>query len=394
MTSKVWVLTDTEQQIYVDHCDLGDDPTVAAAEPAGGSGGGIRVRKRRLHGGRQDGVDSIEVDNGVLRFVVLPTRGMGLWKAWSGPLEIGWQSPVNGPVHPSLVRLFEPSGIGWLDGFDELLCRCGLESNGAPQFDATGRLVYPLHGRIANQPAHRVEVALDHDQREVAVTGWVDEARMFGNKLRLRSTYRLRAGQQRLAIEDEVSNPSSEPAELELLYHINFGPPLLAPGTRVEAAIQRLAPRDRHSAQDVASWQDYGPPQPGSREFAHFAALRGDASGRTRVLLTAADGQQGVSLQFNLHQLPCFTLWKSQLAPDDGYVTGLEPGINFPNVRDFENSRGRVATLEPGQSRRFTMTLEVHPDAVSVGQAREDVIQLRRGAAPIIERQPHADWSP
>ncbi|HWC89064.1 MAG TPA: DUF4432 family protein, partial [Pirellulales bacterium] len=91
MTSKVWVLTDTEQQIHVDRCDLGD-----AEESAGEGGDGYCVRKRRLHGGRQDGVDTIEVDNGVLRFVVVPTRGMGLWKAWSGPLEIGWQSPVKG----------------------------------------------------------------------------------------------------------------------------------------------------------------------------------------------------------------------------------------------------------------------------------------------------------
>jgi hypothetical protein len=388
MTSKVWVLTDTEQQIYVDRCDLGD-----AEESAGKGGDGYCVRKRRLHGGRQDGVDTIEVDTGVLRFVVVPTRGMGLWKAWSGPLEIGWQSPVKGPVHPSLVNLFEPSGIGWLDGFDELLCRCGLESNGAPQFDPSGRLVYPLHGRIANQPAHRVEVAIDPSQREIAVTGWVDEARMFGNKLSLRSTYRTRAGEHQLVIQDVVSNPSSEPAELELLYHINFGHPLLAPGARVEAAIERLAPRDSHSAQDVASWQDYGPARPGSREFAHLASLAGDNSGRTRVLLATPDGRQGVSLQFNVHELPCFTLWKSQLAPADGYVTGLEPGINYPNVRDFEKSHGRVATLEPGQSRSFTITLEVHPDPASVGKAREDVIQLRQGTTPMIDRQPHADWS-
>jgi galactose mutarotase-like enzyme len=389
MTNKILVLTDTQQQIYVDSCDLGN-----AQEPAGKTGGSLCVRKRRLHGGRQDGVDTIEVDNGALRFVVLPTRGMGLWKAWSGPLEIGWQSPIKGPIHPSLVNLFEPSGIGWLAGFDELLCRCGLESNGAPQFDGSGRLVYPLHGRIANQPAHRVEVAIDEAEREIAVTGWVDEARLFGNPLRLRSTYRARAGQQRLVIEDEVSNPSSEPAELELLYHINFGHPLLAPGARVEAAIQRLAPRDQHSAQDVTSWQDYAPAKPGSREFVHFASLHGDESGRTRVLLAMPDGRQGVSLQFNVRQLPCFTLWKSQLAPSDGYVTGLEPGINYPNVRDFEKSHGRVATLEPGQSRSFTLTLEVHPDAASVGKAREDVIQLRQGRAPLIERQPHADWSP
>ena len=52
-------------------------------------------------------------------------------------MELGWKSPVHGPVHPNFVPLNEPSGLGWLDGFDELFVRCGLESNGAPDFDDT-----------------------------------------------------------------------------------------------------------------------------------------------------------------------------------------------------------------------------------------------------------------
>ena len=65
------------------------------------------------------------------------------------------------PVNPAFVPLMEPAGLGWLDGFNELLCRCGLESNGPPEFDEAGRLLRPLHGRIANTPAHRVELIVD-----------------------------------------------------------------------------------------------------------------------------------------------------------------------------------------------------------------------------------------
>lgn len=391
MTQKTLVLTDVERQIYVEHCDLdGGNATGQAGSPASA----CRVRKRRLRGGRQDGVDTIEVDNGSLRFIVVPTRGMGLWKAWAAETHIGWQSPVRGPVHPAWVNLFEPSGIGWLGGFDELVCRCGLESNGAPQFDPSGRLQYPLHGCIANQPAHRVEVVVDEAQQEVAVTGWVDEARLFGNKLRLRSTYRTRAGQPQISIEDQVTNLSAEPAELELLYHINFGAPLLAAGSHVEAAIERLAPRDAHSAENIASWRHYGPASPGAREYAHFASLRGDDQGRTRVLLVAPGGEQGVSLQFDIRQLPCFTLWKSQLAASDGYVGGLEPGINYPNIRDFEKRQGRVAVLEPGESRSFEVVLEAHPDTASVERAAAHIADLQGSATPTIETQPHAGWSP
>src|ERR1700740_2851694 len=87
---------------------------------------------KALRGGRSDGLELIEIDNGALRVALLPQRGMGIWKAWLGDLELGWRSPVRGPVHPSHVPLFDPNGLGWLEGFDELLCRCGLTSNGAP----------------------------------------------------------------------------------------------------------------------------------------------------------------------------------------------------------------------------------------------------------------------
>jgi len=53
------------------------------------------VAKKTLHGGKQEGVDVIEVDNGRLRFVVIPTRGMSILKVESGDVRLGWDSPVK-----------------------------------------------------------------------------------------------------------------------------------------------------------------------------------------------------------------------------------------------------------------------------------------------------------
>ena len=131
----------------------------------------------------------IEVRHGDFRFVVVPTRGMGIWRACLGDLRLGWKSPVRGPVHPAYVRLGHPDGLGWLDGFDELLVRCGLESNGAPEFQPDGRLRYGLHGKIANIPAHKVEVAIDGDSGRIAIRGTVDEARCSAAS----SAWRLRS---------------------------------------------------------------------------------------------------------------------------------------------------------------------------------------------------------
>ena len=66
------------------------------------------VEKRRLRGGRREGVDLIVVDNGALRFSIVPTRGMGLWKGWYEGNRLGWDSPDHRRAGESLAR--EPDG--------------------------------------------------------------------------------------------------------------------------------------------------------------------------------------------------------------------------------------------------------------------------------------------
>jgi len=104
-------------------------------------------------------------------------------------------------------------------------------------------------------------------------------------------------------------------------------------------------------------------------------------------------GTAGVSLRFNKSQLPCFTLWKNRQAAADGYVTGLEPAINFPNVKSFEKEKGRVAVLAPGESRTFELSMEALPDAPGVQAAEQAVAQLQQGATPTVLQQPDPQWS-
>src|SRR5947209_1863248 len=147
---KSWTLTDAANDLRLDSFHVGADRWRLPGTHD------WSISKRTLHGGLREGVEVVEVHNGALSFAVLPTRGMGLWRGRYRGTFLGWQSPVHGPVHPGFVNLAERGGLGWLNGFDEWLCRCGLAWNGPPGDDATGKLT--LHGRIANLPAHFVEV--------------------------------------------------------------------------------------------------------------------------------------------------------------------------------------------------------------------------------------------
>jgi len=387
MTRKTWTLTDVENEVFVEELLLGADQLGTAAA-------GCSVSKQTLRGGLSDGVDCIRVDNGAFTFVVLPTRGMGIWQGClADGTEIGWRAPIRGPVHPKFVPLMEPGGLGWLDGFDELLVRCGLESNGAPDFDERGQLVLPLHGRIANKPAHRVEAAVDDATGEIHITGEVDETRLFFNKLRMVSTIATKPGQLGFTVTDTITNISAQQSELQLLYHINFGTPLLDPGSKAVLRAAKVAPRDAVAVGNVNEWDTYGPETPGSSEAVFFIDLLAGEDGNTQALLKNAAGDKGVSLKFNKSDLPCFTIWKNRQAAADGYVTGLEPAINFPNPKSFEKEKGRVAVLSPNETRTFEVELVVHADATAVAAAEEAVAKIQGGTTPEVLPQPDPDWS-
>lgn len=387
MPVKTWTLIDVDRDAFVDDLQLGPSDV-------GLADGKFSLRKRILRGGLRDGSNVVDLDNGLLRATVLADRGMGLWRAWLGDLEVGWPSPVKGPVHPKFVPLDEAGGIGWLSGFDELVCRCGLEYNGAPEWSPDGKLKHTLHGRIANRPAHFVSATIDTDRRQMEVAGVVDEARLFSNSLRLTSTVRTTFGSPRLTIIDEISNPWSLPADLELLYHINLGPPLAAEGSRFFAPVEVMAPRNEAAVAALDTWQSYAAARPGAPESVLYMELAADQNQQTCVLLAEPAGQRGLSLTFRRDQFPYFALWKNPISYSDGYCTGLEPCINFPNVKSFEQARGRVAKVAPGQTRRFEIEMEIHANAASLQAARARIAELSSRVQPTIYRAPRPEWSP
>ncbi|QDT01809.1 hypothetical protein K227x_01770 [Rubripirellula lacrimiformis] len=356
--------------------------------------GNIETRYGRFVGGPADQVEVIEIDTGKVRAMILPTRGMSIWRLNAGDVAFGWNSPVAGPVHPDQVPIFDPSGIGWLEGFDELVVRCGLESNGAPQHDAQGTLVYPLHGRIANLPATSLSIEFDEASGRIEVIGEMLESRLFIKRLRLRSRIRFHAGSADIELLDDVTNDLSTPTKMQLLYHINVGSPVLGDGATLEAPIETLAPKDSLSASEMDQWNQFGPPQQGYSERVYFAKLRSNESRMTSAMLRAADGESGLGVTFNTKGLSRFILWKNTAAQSDGYVTGMEPATNFPNTREFEESHGRVVEIAGGETESFRVTLHPLVDAESVREMSAKIDTLRGHDPPEINDMPKPGWSP
>ena len=388
-SSTARTLENREQSIQWDD----DSPLTQTIRSPRTDVGEIRTRHGRFLGGLADGVEVVEINTSQLRVMVLPSRGMSIWYLEAGGIRFGWDSPVPGPVHPDRVPVLEPSGLGWLEGFHELVARCGLESNGAPEHDEQGRLRYPLHGRIGNLPATSLKLDYDEASGRVELIGEIYEARLFFKRLRLRSRVRVHAGLAKVELLDDVTNELASPATAQLLYHINVGTPVLGPGAALEAPVKEVAPKDAISANEIDQWTACGPPETGYAERVYFAQLHADDTESTTAMLRAADGASALAVEFNAEQLPRFIFWKNTAAESDGYVVGLEPATNYPNPHSFEAEQGRVVTIPAGETASFRVSLHPLSDAEAVEQMSEKIRALSAQQPAEVHREPKPGWS-
>ena len=319
-----------------------------------------RVEVRTHFGGPWNGVTVVTLTRGDFDVEICPTRGMGVLDAVHGygDFPLGWQSPVYGPVHPSQVDLQRRGGLGWLDGFTELVARCGLESFGPPDADAG----LTLHGRIANLPASDVEVFVRDGV--VGVRGLVWETTMFGPCLRLLAEITLLPDRPGFAIDDEIMNLGAGAQEFQLLYHINLGPPVLGKGSRLATTATSVRPINAHAASALDGWDRCEKPTPGFAEQVYCLEPLPDAD--NLVLLHDGETLHGALVSWHSGTLPYLTVWKNTAAEDDGYVTGIEPGTGYPTPQSNERAAGRVPTLAPGETRRFQVHFEALPNAAAV----------------------------
>lgn len=384
------VLTSVEQNIDVGNWQIdGRETAVAAGVP-------WSVRRQRLHGGKQDGVDLIVIDNGRMAITLVPTRGMGILQVVSGDMRLGWDSPVREVVHPKFVNLEARGGLGWLEGFNEWMARCGLEWAGHPGQDRfinnlgeQAEMNLTLHGKVANIPASEVEVIVEREPRpRIRVRGRVDERAFYGPKLELWTEVWTEPGSPTFRVEDALTNRGAFEQEIQVLYHVNYGPPLLGAGSRLSAAVRRVTPFNSHAAKDVATYADYDGPVRGFIEQVYNLHPYANPEGRSMLMLRNAAGDRAVSMGFAMAELPYVTLWKNLTALEEGYVTGLEPGTGFPYTRRLEREAGRVPKLKPGQTRRFAIDVGLHTTTEAVRAVDDQIRRIQNGRPTQVDRAP------
>ena len=350
-------------------------------------GGNWSIQKRTLHGGSQEGVDVIDVDNGTLQFRVIPTRGMSIHRVTSGDVTLGWSSPVKQIVHPKHVDLQDHGGQGWLAGFNEWMVRCGISFAGHPGKD--DGLLLTLHGRVGNIPASEVEVIVDQEPpHRIRVRGLVEERMFKFGVFELWTEISTNPGSSTIRIKDTLTNKSAYEQEYQMIYHANYGQPLLEEGSTFLAPVKEIYPFDDYAAADLPTYQNYLGPTNGYGEQVYCIVPHSDNQGMSLAMLTNATGTRGVAMRYTTDTLPFLTLWKNTDTTEDGYVTGLEPGTGFPYNRVVEREAKRLRTLEPGEQVRFVVETTILSNQAAVDSTRQDITEIQQTAAPKIITTP------
>ncbi|QHW31236.1 aldose 1-epimerase family protein [Paenibacillus rhizovicinus] len=319
------------------------------------------IRRMALAEGNETGATIIAVRTGAgLAYEVTPDKGMDISMAAFSGSSLAWQS-ANGDAHPSY---YDDQGTGWLrTAAGGLFMTCGLISAGSPgMYD--GR-TYGQHGRAHHTPARQVsaESSWVGDEMELIIRGVIEETSIFGGHLRLRREIRSRMGENAIVIRDLVENAGFKACPHMMLYHFNFGYPLMTEETKIRFPGGKV--KAREAELPIDGYDRWEQPDANYEERVYYHELPESPDGWAEVavhqprfpLAAGITAPATLKLAWKTALLPRLVQWKM---PGAGvHALGIEPANCGVEGLEVERQRGTLRMLEPGESVQYELKLSI-----------------------------------
>lgn len=329
------------------------------------------IKKIQYSEGFAKGCDCVEFRTGTgLNFIVSLDRCMDIVQAEYCGKTINWKSAVE----EKAPTFFEDKDIRWLYNFaGGLTATCGLLNVGNPnefQGDEKG-----LHGRIGNCPAYNVclEEKWDGDDFIMSVKGIMRETRLFGCNYSLERKISAKLGENKIYIEDTITNEAHIKWPLEILYHMNFGFPLVDENSYLVIPTENVEPRNEFAEKDLDKWNILSSPINNYTEECFFHDVR-EKEGLAKVAIINPNLGFGASVKYNKSSMPFFTEWKCM---DEGqYVLGFEPANCHVMGMEWENNNGTLEYMEPGQVKINKIEIDILTNFDEIKKCEEELKNL------------------
>lgn len=266
---------------------------------------------------------------------ILPDRGCDIGAAWSRGLPLAWVSALGETA---------PRPDDWISAFGGgLITTCGRRNVGAASEG------HGLHGAASHQRATVTSVARTQVDGELAIVvqATMREGTALGPCLETHRTIATWAGTPRVLVADRTRNLGGEPEPAPVLYHVNLGAPLWAPGATLSFADHRtVRPRDPAAAAAAPVWgRAPDPDETPERVFEH--ELDPAPEGVARVEQPALG--LAVEVRWDRAGLPRVHEWLH--TANGAYVLGVEPANCSVLGRAADRAAGRLPVLAPGEER-------------------------------------------
>lgn len=273
---------------------------------------------------------------------VIASRGLDIGDASFRGIPLSWFSPIR-----DARALASTSGDQWLTRFNGgLVTTCGLDNIG-PATATSG-----LHGNFSHQPARDISwrISPGSPAPSIEMTGTVEIARMFGSSFRVMRrivSWLSVEDCAELRIVDSVTNIGAEPAPMSILYHINFGAPLVLPGTTVSTGGTGWIGRDDNSVAWSPSTLPNATDMVSEAVFEHEGVPRDDQGIAHAVVRNERVGLQA-SVRWSTATLPKLYQW---VFPTRGrWALGIEPANSPLFGPGRVKPHNGAPTLAPGET--------------------------------------------
>ena len=315
---------------------------------AGNSDQVYGVRRVILDEGNARGISMYQVTTaGGLELDILPDTGLDMGHLRYKGVNISYTTK-NGYDSPARFRTYHGEFDRYFPG--GMLFTCGLLSAGPENTDIDGTF-HPLHGRFHGLSASGLCGHVDGEN--IIVSGEIRETKQGGYNFSVKRRYTIPACGSEITLEDEITNLTESPQEYMMLYHMNFGWPMLSEAAHLEFPEKRkVTPRTPYAEKGLPTQCTFSKPIDGEEEQVFFNEMDSEA------FVKLVNPELGITAEitWSLDTLPILAQWKNMKSGD--YVLGLEPSTCYIMGRERERKEGRLMTLAPYESVKHSVRLK------------------------------------
>ena len=307
----------------------------------------VTLRRVEVGEGKAKGTGIIEVRTaGGLDIDVLPDGGLDLGQCRYKGINMSWMSK-NGYDSPAAFAPYEHEFTNTFPG--GLLYTCGLRSAGPANRDTNGEW-HPLHGRYHSLQAEHICSEIVDD--EIIISGIMRETALFGHCLQLKRTIRIPAFGSSVTVQDTLTNQSPNDEEIMMIYHCNFGYPLLSEKLQLILPEEReTIPRTPFAKEGLGRECTFETPVLNEEERVYFHKMKKDFSAK----LKNPELDVEVLFSWSGETLPVLGHWRNMTYGD--YVLGLEPSNCYIMGRKEERENGSLVVLKGFESVTNTVSI-------------------------------------